>query len=288
MPPKKPNTKTTNLSIVLPTEINKEAHVVEFKTGRGHVIKNLLECLRYILHEANIIFDENSIKITSSDSSKTVFVFVKLNGNDIEHYYCKERVLAGVDILNLFKVVKTMGASDILSMFIEKDNPDKLILRAENTYATRFALDLLDIPEEDIILPKFCYPTQLTISASQFQKVCRDMEVLGVEFLQIKSVDNQLILSSYKGGIVHQETVFKGELRKQPLDADGDQHVTVEANSKGEIYQGIFNLKYICYFTRSTSLCDEMTIYIRNEYPLLIEYSVVSMGYLRFLLLPAK
>ena len=50
--------------------------------------------------------------------------------------------------------------------------------------------------------------------------------------------------------------------------------------------QGIFSLKYLLLFTKCTNMCNQIHIYIKNDYPLVITYSVANLGDIKLCLAP--
>ena len=50
--------------------------------------------------------------------------------------------------------------------------------------------------------------------------------------------------------------------------------------------QGVFSLKYLMLFTKCTNLCNQIQMYIKNDYPLIIQYTVASLGYIKLCLAP--
>jgi Proliferating cell nuclear antigen, C-terminal domain len=59
---------------------------------------------------------------------------------------------------------------------------------------------------------------------------------------------------------------------------------TVFDRDSTEIIQGVFNLKFLLLFTKATSLSNTVSIYLKNDYPLILEYSVGVLGTLKFVL----
>jgi len=179
---------------------------------------------------------------------------------------------------NLFKLIKTMGNNDTLSLFIEKDNQNKLgikINNSEKNAQTTFKLNLLDINNDDISIPAAVFESELTLPSGDFQKIIRDMINIG-ENIEIKSVGPQLILNCV-GDFASQETVL------------GETNNGLKFNQKSEQeapIQGIFSLKYLIQFTKCTNLCNQINLYIKNDYPLIIKYSVASLGDIKLCLAP--
>jgi proliferating cell nuclear antigen len=55
-----------------------------------------------------------------------------------------------------------------------------------------------------------------------------------------------------------------------------------------EIVQGIFQLKHMVLFTKCTNLCPAIEIYLKNDYPLIIQYTVANLGNIKLVLAPIK
>ena len=49
---------------------------------------------------------------------------------------------------------------------------------------------------------------------------------------------------------------------------------------------GIFSLKYLVLFTKCTNLCNQIQLYIKNNYPLIIQYTIASLGIIKLCLAP--
>ena len=103
-------------------------HIVDIKTVQSIAIKILCESLKEILTDANLIIDENGIKLIAMDSTKSVLIFLKLESSKFESFYCKERIKIGINFLNLFKLIKTINNSDTLTLFIHENDTNKLTL----------------------------------------------------------------------------------------------------------------------------------------------------------------
>ena len=97
-------------------------HVVDIKTVQSSAIKILVESLKEILTDANFIIDENGIKLIAMDSTHSVLVYLKLDSDKFESFYCKEKIKIGVSMINLYKLIKTISTNDTLTFFIDSYN----------------------------------------------------------------------------------------------------------------------------------------------------------------------
>ena len=69
-----------------------------------------------------IEFDETGMKIISMDNSLVVLVHLKLDACKFEHYHCENKIIIGVNMLNLYKLIRTINSNDILTLFIESND----------------------------------------------------------------------------------------------------------------------------------------------------------------------
>lgn len=253
-------------------------NIFEVQTVQSSAFRILIEALKEILTDANLEFDETGLKIMAMDSSHTVLVHLKLNAEQFEVYKCKQRTVIGVNMINLFKLIKTMGNSDTLTLHLEEENQCMLGIRIENSEKnsiTKFKLNLMDLHEENIQIPPPTFSYVITMPSIDFQKICRDMHNLAEE-LEIKSLGNQLIFSC-NGDFASQETCI-GETNSGLS--------FIQNESPDEIVQGIFALKHLVLFGKCTNLCNSIELYLKNDYPLIIKYAVASLGEIKLCLAP--
>lgn len=254
-------------------------YALELKTVQSSAFRILIEALKEILTDANLEFDETSMKIVAMDASHTVLVHLKLEGKSFEHYYCPLKLVLGVNMLNLFKLIKTMSNNDTLTLYVDKNNQNQLCIKIENgdkNTVTTYKLNLMDLNEETIQIPPAQFSSVITMPSTDFQKICRDMHNLS-DAIEIKSAGSQLIFSC-KGDFAQQETIM-GESNNHGMKFTQKQEDT-------EIVQGIFALKHLVLFTKCTNLCNQIEMYLKNDYPLIINYTVASLGNIKLCLAP--
>ena len=253
-------------------------NLIEIKTVQSAAFRVLIEALKEILTDANFEFDESGIKIIAMDSSHTVLVHLKLSSENFEHFSCKKKRVLGVNMLNMFKLIKTMGNNDSLTLFLEEENESVLCIRIENSEKntmTKYMLNLMDLHEDNIQIPPAVFDSVITMPSVDFQKICRDMHNLA-ENIEIKSLENQLIFSC-TGQFASQETSI-GETNTGLS--------FVQNQNPDEIVQGIFALKHLVLFSKCTNLCNNIELYLKNDYPLILKYQVASLGSIKLCLAP--
>lgn len=236
-----------------------------------------MEAMKELLTDTSIEFDETGMKIVSMDNSRVVLVHLKLDAAKFEHYYCKSKIVIGVNMLNMYKLIRSINSNDILTLFIDSDDINHLGIKIENgekNTKTTYKLNLLDLDNKKICIDAADFNSVITLPSIDFQKICRDMNNIA-DFVEIKNTNNQLILSC-KGDFCSQETII----------TDNDSGSAINSKNADQIVQGVFSLKYLVLFTKCTNLCNTVELYLKNDYPLLINYTVASLGSCRLALAP--
>ncbi len=252
--------------------------ILEVKTIQVNPFKTLIESLKDILTDVNIEFNEEGMKILNMDSSQTILVHLKLNANKFESYYCKNNIIVGVNMTNLFKIIKTLTINDTLTLFMEESDQNTLgisIVNGEKNIKSTIKFKLFDLDIVKYKAPATKFESILTMPSDQFNKICRDMSLL-TDVIEVKSVGNQLILGG-GGDFANQETVL-GEF-------DNGLSFKLSGN-EDTIIQGYYNLKHLQLFAKCTALCNSIELYMKNNYPLVIKFAVGSLGHLTLALAP--
>lgn len=269
------------MSIQAKATPNANGNLFEIKTVQSGAFRTLIEALKEILTEANLEFDSQGIKIVAVDETHSVLVYLKLHADRFENYYCPVKHVLGVNMIYLFKLIKTMGNSDSLTLYLPANNPNKLGIRMENTeksQVTNFMLKLFDTDVEDISIPGLTFTSIIHMHSTDFQKICRDMNVLG-EKMEITSSGQNLIFRCV-GDFADQETVI--------ADNQANMKVVQTKGGTTEIVQGVFQLKHLVLFTKCTTLCPSIELYMKNDYPLILRYMVANLGEVKLVLAPIK
>jgi proliferating cell nuclear antigen len=275
-------TNTTNTTNTTTTTTNANGNLFEIKTIQAAAFRTLIEALKEILTEANLEFDNTGIKVISMDETHTVLVYLRLHSDRFNEYFCPKKHVLGINMIYLFKLIKTIGNNDILTLYLPSNNPNKLGIRIENAdkaTTTNYSLKIFDTNIEEIQIPGLNFTSIIGLPSSDFQKICRDMNGLGDgERVEITSSGSELIFKCM-GDFAEQETII----------SENQSNMKVTRNTKtAEIVQGVFLLKHLVMFTKCTNLCPSIELYLKNDYPLIIRYTVANLGEVKMALAPLR
>jgi proliferating cell nuclear antigen len=165
------------------------------KTIQASAIKAVFEVLKDIINDVNVYFTAAGVHILTLDTARVTLVHMTLGSENFEEYQCPVDMAAGLNMGNMYKLLKSISGSDTLVMRMEnRDYIDLLIENPIKKSATSFKLKLLDINEDILGLPDINMNVVTTLPSVDFQRIARDMGNLAQE-MQIIRDGTSLTLS---------------------------------------------------------------------------------------------
>jgi proliferating cell nuclear antigen len=241
-----------------------------------------MTALKDILIETNITFQPDGIRIINMDKSHTVLVHLYLPSTNFEFYECKkDKIIVGVNMFHLFKLINCIDNDDTLTIYIENsDYADGIVshlaLKFENGEIKQCKtqkLRLIEPEEEELNYPEVQFSSVINLPSTDFQKIIRDLSCIS-EKIEIKSVGNELIFKC--SGQFASAEIHRAE-------SDGGMEYILKQDSS-KIIQGEFSLKNLGYFIKCTNLCSQIELYLENDLPLVVKYNVASLGEIKLCL----
>ncbi len=261
-----------------------EGNVLTIKTVQIAPFRTLMTALKDILLETNISFQKDGIRIINMDKSHTILAHLFLRAENFELYECKmDKIIIGVNMFHLFKLINSIDNDDTLTMYIENEDylegiTSHLGLKFENgdiKQCKTQKLRLIEPEPEELEVPDVTFSSIINIPSSDFQKIIRDLSVIS-DKLEIKSVGNELIFKC--NGQFASAEIHRAE-------SDGGMEFILKQDSS-KIIQGEFSLKNLGYFIKCTNLCSQIEVYLENDLPLVVKYNVASLGEIKLCLAP--
>jgi len=88
-------------------------------TIQASAFKSTFEVLKDILNDVNIYFKPDGMYIVTLDTARTSLIDIYLAADNFEEYSCdQEEIIAGINISNTFKLLKTITNNDVLTIEI--------------------------------------------------------------------------------------------------------------------------------------------------------------------------
>jgi proliferating cell nuclear antigen len=194
---------------------------------------------------------------------------MNLGAENFEEYECSQPIVAGMNMANMYKLLKSISGTDTLTLdIVGRDYMNILIENPVKKSSTTFKLKLLDINEDILGLPDVEMNVITTLPSVDFQRMTRDMGNLAQD-MAIYRDDTKLILSC------------NGDF--------ADQSTIIEFPESVKRTGNIFSLKYINLFTKATNMCSSVQLMQDSEndnMPIIFRYTIANLGDLKFYLAP--
>jgi proliferating cell nuclear antigen PCNA len=249
---------------------------MHLKTIKANAIRTLSEALKEVLLETNMHFDENGIRILRMDQGKSAFVHLKLNADKFDEYYCPSPISIGINLTSLHKLLKTINNSDIITLFIAKGDEEKLGIKIENHEKKIISvsrLKLIDLDNEGYNIPSTKFETIYTMQCIDFQKHCRDLSMIS-DYIDIWTKNNGDTFTMVASGDFAEQEIEIGESSPENL------------NATEPVFIGRYQVKFLNLFCKSSGMCPTVEIFLKENFPMILIYSVANLGNIKLGLSP--
>jgi proliferating cell nuclear antigen len=246
---------------------------------QGQLLKKILEAVKDLVTEANLECSPSGVQLQAMDSSHVSLVTLLLKGSGFERYRCERNTTLGLNLGSMSKILKCAGNDDSITLR-SSDDADTVSFVFESKAkdkVSEFHLKLMAIDAESLGIPEQDYKAIVTMSSSEFQRICRDLSLLG----------DTVSISVTKAGVKFAASGDIGAgniLIKQHTTADkGEDSTTIELTEPVSLN---FALRYLITFSKATALSDRVKLSLAKDVPLVVEYAIGDFGYIRYYLAP--
>jgi proliferating cell nuclear antigen len=252
----------------------------EARMTEGGMLKKITEAMKDLVTEANFDCSTTGISLQAMDSSHVSLVALLLRADGFDHFRCDRNVSLGINLANMGKVLKCCNNDDTLTLKADEGN-DSMTFMFENQNADRisdFELKLMDIDSEHLGIPDTDYKSTIKLPANEFQRICRDLSILG----------DTVTIAVGKDGVKFSVTGEMGSgnmtiRQNTSVDTKEDEQVTIEMEEPVTLN---FALRYLNFFTKATPLSGSVVLCLSKDVPLVVEYRMEDLGHIRFYLAP--
>jgi proliferating cell nuclear antigen len=242
---------------------------MRLKSIQANAFKSLLEVLKEIINDVNIYFGPDGMKLIAFDVARVTLIHVFMAAENFEEYECPKETIVGINVPNTFKLIKSIGNNDIITMSTCDENLNICVSNDNKKSVSNFKLKLLDLNEDILDVPEINMEYSTTLSSIDFQKLVRDMTNIGSDII-IKRTGTSIEFVC-DGDFANQQTII---------------HDQLDIGTAG--LSGTFSLKYVSMFTKSTILCPIVQLGHGDDPdgPIVFKYTISNLGDVKFYLAP--
>ena len=263
--------------------------MISIKTTQTSAFKTAIDGISSLLHNANIEFHTtNGITLKEVDKTGRVLVYARLDKECFETYDVSSNRIIGLDISILNKCLKNANNYDVLTMQWDCPEADfKVILESHSKKLKKtFNLKTLTIPENLTGIQPIDFSHRVTMSSIDFNTYCKDIAVYS-ERIKITINPIQITFSSAVDEVVINRQVgpkLKIECANDWMGIDPSGSLTSNHPSGYKPLSVVYDLQYLLLFTKCSNLSDKVDIFIKEGYPVILQYKLASLGDLKLVL----
>ncbi|KAG7572989.1 Proliferating cell nuclear antigen PCNA C-terminal [Arabidopsis suecica] len=165
--------------------------------------------------------------------------------------------------------IKADGGSDTVTFMFESSTQDKIA-------DFELKLKLMGIVSVHICIPVPEYHSIVRMPSGEFSRICKDLGSIG-DTVVISVMTKERVRFSTESDIGTASIALRQNTNvDKPEDA-----IVIEMNEPVSLS---FGLRYMNLFTKATPLSETVTIRLSSELPVMVEYKVAPMGYIRYYL----
>jgi len=242
-------------------------------------LKKMIEAIKDTVTNANIDINEEGLSLQAMDSSRVSLVWLLIKSTGFSRFKFQKSFTFGINLVSLNKVLKCATSDDSITLSCD-ENIEKLDITFESLINDRisiFRINLIQINYERLEIPETNYMATISLTSTEYRRICTDMSFLG-DTLNIE-ISKENLIFEIDGDIGKGRIVFQKSTASKNKE-DVKNFSTVETISSS------FALRYLTNFAKATPLCEIVLIKISKDLPIQVEFGVNEIGFLRYYLAP--
>ena len=241
------------------------------KTRSPDEWKVILSTISTLVDEATFEATVEGISFRGMDPSHVALIDIHWPNSTFERYECDDSVKFGVRIDELSKLIKRASKRDSIEVSMLEDG--LLTIRTHNDYQREYKIRLIESSASSTPLPKLNFNSKVVLSATEFDKVLSDVEVVS-EYISIET-DAKLVEFRGKGDSGEATISLNSE-------SVGLEEIDVKENSLAT-----YSLDYLTRITKAVSSSGgTIAAEYSTKMPLRLECRIANIGRIHFYLAP--
>ena len=242
------------------------------------VFVSIFQLLKNWCTHINMHFETDKLFIQSMDNSHICLANIEIHSTWFSTFDCPNNNTVTVDSAHFALLINYALKHNTLELKYEEEfNPDKLYINFLNnkdngTFDHFFELNLLEVEEDSLDIPKVDYDVEFIMDAKKLVDVFSELNAFGTD-LNIKCSDTLIELNA--SGDASKLTV---KITVEELDE--------YAISENENINVSFSLTHVRKMCLSNKLSSTINIFVSEEYPMSLVYNIGEKSQVSFYIAP--
>lgn len=251
----------------------------EARLIQGSLLRKVLEAIKDLLTEAAWDCNGTGISLQAMDSSHVSLVSLSLKADGFDTYRCDRNITMGINLSSMSKILKCAGNDDAVTVKAS-DNADTITFMFESPNGDKvsdYEMKLMDLDTEHLGIPETNYSCVVKMPSAEFQRICRDLSQIGGSVAICCTKEGVRFSATGDLGTGNIKLAQSSNIDKEEEAVIIDMQEAVSLN---------FALRYLNFFTKATPLSPQVSLSMSADVPLVVEYKIANMGYIRYYLAP--
>jgi proliferating cell nuclear antigen len=243
--------------------------VFSAKTSGSDDLKAIISAISTLVEEATFVANAEGITFRGMDPSHVALIDISWPNSAFEKYECDNDIKFGVRVDEFSKLIKRAEKQDSIEIGISEDNMLLVTIGKNKKYKMR----LIESSASDTPLPKIPYDAKIALTASAFDKILGDVQVVS-DYLTINATTSKAEFSG------------KGDSGEVLIDLEKGMEQLTDISVKQES-TGTYSLEYLNPVVKAVgTTAGSVTCEYSSAKPLRIEFKVANIGRIHFYLAP--
>lgn len=251
----------------------------EARLVHGALLKKVLEAVKDLINEGTWDCSATGISLQAMDNCHVSLVSLSLRSDGFDKFRCDRNLSMGMNLASVTKILRCAANDDIITIKAQDDADSvTFVFEAPNQEkVSDYEMKLMNIDTEHLGIPETDYSVVVKMPSGEFQRICRDLSQIG-DSVQITCAKDG-VRFSVSGDL------GTGNVKlSQTANVDKEEEAVIIEMQ--EAVSLTFALRYLNSFTKATPLSAQVQLSMSADVPLVVEYKIEDMGYVRYYLAP--
>uniref|UniRef100_A0A1B6DFU3 DNA sliding clamp PCNA n=1 Tax=Clastoptera arizonana TaxID=38151 RepID=A0A1B6DFU3_9HEMI len=251
----------------------------EARLVQSSLFKRIMEAIKELLNEATFDCSDSGIQLQAMDNSHVSLVSLNLRSDGFDKYRCDRNLSMGINLGSMIKIMKCSANDDVLTIKAQ-DNADTVMFMFESTNQEKvsdYEMKLMNLDQEHLGIPETDYSCIIKMPSIEFARIVKDLAQFG----------ETIFIACSKEGVKFSTTGDIGAANvKLAQTANADKEEEAVIIEMQEPVTLSFACRYLISFTKATPLSAQVQLSMSADVPLVVEYKIGEVGYIRYYLAP--
>ncbi|XP_065168568.1 proliferating cell nuclear antigen-like [Atheta coriaria] len=242
-------------------------------------LKKVLEAIKDLLNDASFDCSDTGIQLQAMDNSHVSLVSLTLKSDGFDKYRCDRNITMGMNLSSMVKILKCANNDDTVTIKAQ-DDADMVTFMFESKKQDKisdYEMKLMNLDQEHLGIPETDFSCVIRMPSVEFARICRDLAQFGESIVISCTKEGVKFSSSGDIGSANVKLAQTSNFEKE------EESVTIEMQDPVSL---TFACQYLNSFTKATPLSAQVQLSMFADVPLVVEYTVPELGYIRYYLAP--